>query len=197
MKHLSMYAASERAALDKYVSILLKWGQKINLICTSSSQEIYTRHILDSAQIAGLLHKDSLVADIGTGAGLPGIVLSVLGFGDMILCEKSLKKCVFLAEVKSVIGLNFKIYNGDVWNLDVSRETCNVAMVSRAFGKVRELLMLMTKTGIMTGVFHKGASYREELESARKSFSFDCEISDSITRSGCVILKITNVRSLL
>jgi 16S rRNA (guanine527-N7)-methyltransferase len=192
-----MYPESQQEAFSKYVSMLIKWGRKINLVHFSSREEIYTRHIFDSAQIAGLLHKDDLIIDIGTGAGLPGVVLSILGFNNVILCESNIKKCAFLMEVKIAIGLNFEIYNGDAWGFNVSRETCDVVMVSRAFGKMGELLALMIKTKVATGVFHKGISYLEELESARKSFLFDCEIKDSLTKEGCAIIKVMNVRPLL
>jgi 16S rRNA (guanine527-N7)-methyltransferase len=176
--------------------MLLKWGRRMNLVHCANPEEIYTRHILDCAQIAELLHKDDLIIDVGTGAGLPGIILSILGFNNVLLCEKNLKKCIFLTEVRSIIGLSFEICNGDVWQQNVSRETFCVTLVSRAFDKMEKLLALMVKIGATTGVFHKGISYQRELEAAKEQFLFDCEIKNSTTRDGCVIIKVMNVKSL-
>ena len=75
----------------KYIKLLDLYQTKINLIGKSTRDKIWSRHILDSAQILKLLpseNKGRYIIDVGTGAGLPGLVLTILGRNDIILCEK-------------------------------------------------------------------------------------------------------------
>ena len=69
----------------------------------STLENIWERHFLDSAQLYSLLpkqEKGSVVYDVGTGAGFPGMILAIMGRKDIVLCESSKKKCTFLEEVK-------------------------------------------------------------------------------------------------
>ena len=84
--------------LKKFVFILEDYQKKMNLIGKSTMSSIWTRHILDSAQIEKILPKENnnfLTIDVGTGAGFPGLVLAALGRKDLLLCDKSKKKKFF------------------------------------------------------------------------------------------------------
>ena len=81
--------------LKKFVRMLLAHQKNMNLIGKSTISSIWTRHILDSAQIEKILPKENkkyITVDVGTGAGFPGLVLAVMGRTDLLLCEKSKKK---------------------------------------------------------------------------------------------------------
>ncbi len=102
-------------SLNVYETLLLENNRKLNLISKSTENIIKTRHILDSAQIIDFIDKKSKIcADLGSGAGFPGIVLSIL-FREgkssirMDLYEKSPKKCGFLSKVKKKTG--FKCFS--------------------------------------------------------------------------------------
>ena len=97
--------------LMEYKKILLNENHKMNLIGKSTMSSIWKRHILDSAQIEKFLPKENeknVTIDVGTGAGFPGIVLAALGRKDLLLCEKSVKKNIFLNVVDK--ECNFKFY---------------------------------------------------------------------------------------
>ena len=84
--------------LKKFINILNVYQKKMNLIGKSTMPSIWTRHMLDSAQIEKILPKEEknyITVDVGTGAGFPGIVLAALGRQDILLCEKSKKKIFF------------------------------------------------------------------------------------------------------
>jgi 16S rRNA (guanine(527)-N(7))-methyltransferase RsmG len=159
------------------------------------------RHIMDCEQICRYIDKDDVVVDVGSGAGLPGIVMSICGFPNVILCEKSRKKCVFLHEARAKLKLNFEIFNRNIY--DFSRDELlerygnlspKCTMVSRAFGDIAKLLDVMCKTSIEKGVFHKGKRYLEEIEVARNSFEFDNSIVPSTTSDDGVIVTLFNCR---
>ncbi|MFM7607313.1 MAG: RsmG family class I SAM-dependent methyltransferase, partial [Alphaproteobacteria bacterium] len=74
MKH----APETTERLAAYRSLLLRWNARVNLISWETAAEIDQRHIADCAQLGPLLPRQGLVADIGSGAGLPGMVLAIL-----------------------------------------------------------------------------------------------------------------------
>ena len=86
--------------LETYANLLSRWQSKINLISTNSLQQAWHRHFLDSAQIYLMSPKKVASAiDVGTGAGFPGLVLSIMGMKNVQLVEQNKKKCAFLYEV--------------------------------------------------------------------------------------------------
>ena len=81
--------------LKKFVNMIRENQKSMNLIGKSTMPTIWTRHILDSAQIEKVLPKENknyITVDVGTGAGFPGLVLAAMGRKDLLLCEKSKKK---------------------------------------------------------------------------------------------------------
>ena len=95
----------------EYKKILLDENNKMNLIGKSTIDDFDQRHILDCLQIINHMpNKDKQVMDIGTGAGLPGVLLSIMGYQNLHLVEKSPKKSAFLESCKGYLGLNYKIY---------------------------------------------------------------------------------------
>ena len=87
--------------LEKFIESLLDYNQRLNLIGASTIEDIWCRHILDSAQLLQFIPDQNIaIADLGTGAGFPGIILSILGIKNITLIEKSPKKCQFLRNIK-------------------------------------------------------------------------------------------------
>ena len=150
--------------LSEYKKILLKENETMNLIGKSTINYLDERHLLDCIQIVKYLpHHEKSVMDLGTGAGLPGIILSIIGFKNLHLVEKSPKKSSFLENCKLRLGLNYVVHNksvSEITNLNVDYIT------ARAFASI-EKIIFMTKKIINKQtkfILHKGKSYLTELE---------------------------------
>jgi 16S rRNA (guanine527-N7)-methyltransferase len=182
----------------KYIKLLDLYQTKINLIGKSTRDKIWSRHILDSAQILKLLpneNKGRYIIDVGTGAGLPGLVLSILGRNDIILCENNQKKVNFLSEVTKECQLKVQIFKGKIESYNNKNTKI---IVSRAFAPLNFLLKSIkhiTKPDTVL-VIHKGEKYLEELELARKYYTFSAKCYDSITNPLAKIVKIKNIVEL-
>ena len=182
----------------KYIKLLDVYQTKVNLIGKSTRDKIWSRHILDSAQILKLLpneNKGYSIIDVGTGAGLPGLVLTILGRNDIILCENNHKKVSFLSAVTKECQLQVQIFKGKIESYDNKNSKI---IVSRAFAPLNFLLKSikhLTKPDTIL-VIHKGEKYLEELELARKYYAFSAQCYDSITNPLAKIVKIKNIVEL-
>jgi 16S rRNA (guanine527-N7)-methyltransferase len=182
--------------LKKFVSMLREHQKNLNLIGKSTIPNIWTRHILDSAQIEKILPKENdnyITVDVGTGAGFPGMVLAVMGRRDLLLCDKSTKKNIFLNAVAKECNLKVKMYNDRIENLRASNIR---TIISRAFSplksfilKVRHCLCYDT-----TLVLHKGKTHMKEIIEAKSLFYFNYKCYESVTNSDAKILKIDNIK---
>jgi 16S rRNA (guanine527-N7)-methyltransferase len=150
--------------LTEYKKILLKENETMNLIGKSTIIDLDERHLLDCIQIVKYLpqHEKS-VMDIGTGAGLPGIILSIIGFKNLHLVEKSPKKSSFLENCKLKLGLNYVVHNksiSEISNLNVDYITARAfASIEKIISMTKKIINKQTKF-----ILHKGKSYSTELE---------------------------------
>ena len=182
--------------LQKFVRMLGDYQKTMNLIGKSTMSSIWTRHILDSAQIEKILPKENnkyITIDVGTGAGFPGLVLAAMGRADLLLCEKSKKKHMFLNAVAKECNLNVKMYNDRIENLSASNIR---TIISRAFAPLKSLILkvrhcLYNDTVL---VLHKGETYMKEIIEAKSLFYFNYKCFNSATNSNAKILKIENVK---
>jgi 16S rRNA (guanine527-N7)-methyltransferase len=184
---------SETEKIEQYVNLLLAWNNKFNLIGKSTINDIYNRHIHDSGQLLKFLTDDEKsnceCADFGTGAGLPGIVLSILGIKNMTLIEKSPLKCKFLNEAVKISDNRVNVINADINNLNNIKFDI---IFSRALANLSGLLkivkpFLKENTKCM---FLKGKKIKEEIYEAEKIFKFKYELFDSETSSEGKIIMI-------
>ena len=176
--------------LSEYKKILLKENQNMNLIGKSTLIDLDERHLLDCIQIVKYLpqHEKS-VMDIGTGAGLPGIILSIIGFKNLHLVEKSPKKSFFLENCKLRLGLNYIVHNKSISEISNLNIDC---ITARAFASI-EKIILMTKKIINKQtkfILLKGRSYLTELEKINTQKYF-WETHPSITSSESKIIIMT------
>ena len=182
--------------LKKFVSILGDHQKNLNLIGKSTMPNIWTRHILDSAQIEKILPKEDknyITVDVGTGAGFPGMVLAAMGRKDLLLCEKSKKKNIFLNAVAKECKLKVKMYNDRIENLRASNIR---TIISRAFSPLKNLILKVRHclNADTTLVLHKGRTYMKEIIEARSLFCFNYKCYDSVSNSEAKILKIYNIQ---
>ena len=175
--------------LLEYKKILLKENETMNLIGKSTVVDIDVRHFLDCIQIVKYLpdHEKSLM-DIGTGAGLPGIILSILGFKNLHLVEKSPKKSLFLENCKSQLGLNYEVHNKSI--IEISNLNIDY-ITARAFASIEKIIS-MTKNIINKKtkfILLKGRSYLSELEKINPQ-KFSWETYPSVTSNESKIIII-------
>ena len=97
--------------LEAYVDLLLAWQKRINLIGPSTAEQVWTRHILDAVQLMPLLPPGSLaLADLGSGAGIPGLVLAIAGGHEAHLYESNGKKAAFLGQAIRTTGAKARVH---------------------------------------------------------------------------------------
>ena len=164
--------------LELYHDLLISWQKKYNLVGPSTLKDIWERHFIDSAQLFSLLpleHKEKPIYDIGSGAGFPGMVLAIMGRKDIVLCESSSKKCIFLEEVKNKTNTNVIIDNIRAESLPSCSAT---AIMARAVTSLSGLLNLsipiLAKKGVC--IFPKGINWKKELLFAQQRFHIDYKV---------------------
>ena len=173
--------------LYEYKKILIKENQNMNLIGKSTLIDLDERHLLDCIQIVKYLpqHEKS-VMDIGTGAGLPGIILSIIGFKNLHLVEKSPKKSFFLENCKLRLGLNYVVHNKSISEISNLNVDC---ITARAFASIEKIILITKKIVNKQTKFIllKGKSYLTELEKINPQKYF-WETYPSITSSESKII---------
>ena len=184
--------------LSEYKKILIKENENMNLIGKSTIIDLDERHLLDCLQIVKYLpqHEKS-VMDIGTGAGLPGIILSIIGFKNVHLVEKSPKKSSFLENCKLRLGLNYIVHNKSISEISNLNIDC---VTARAFASINKIISMtkkiinkiisMTKKIINKQtkfILLKGKNYLTELETINPQKYF-WEAHPSITSSESKII---------
>ena len=178
--------------LKIYEGLLKKWQSHVNLVSNSTLNDIWARHFLDSAQLFHLIsNKDSLVCDLGSGAGFPGAVLGIMGCSNVTLIERDRKKCSFLRSVSRETKTPFKVFEGDI--KDYSERPAYIT--SRALASLSDLLAL-SKSLIApqtTCLFLKGGQVDLELSQLNSSIEMTAVKKQSTTSKEGVILQLKDI----
>lgn len=181
----------QQKKLDAYTQLLLKWNATHNLIGRSTTAEVIHRHIVDSAQLLPHLPTQGKVVDVGSGGGLPGIVLAILSPGvQFTLAERLNKKAAFLSTVKHAIDLNnVFVHAGDCQTLPPA--TYNM-VTARAVAALSELLPLTQPLLAPNGewLLLKGQAYQAELNAYPPAQNMTIHATPSITEPSGVILRL-------
>lgn len=182
--------------LDAYGKLLLRWTARINLIAAGSAAALQTRHIEDSLQLVPLLPADGAIADLGSGAGLPGLVLAcVLPERTVHLIEADRRKAAFLADAAGRLGLTaVRIHPRRIEQLDPMPELAVVT--ARALAPLPDLLghahRLLAPGGV--AVFPKGREAEQELTAAQRHWHMAVERFQSRTDPAATIFRISEIR---
>ena len=187
--------------ISKYHEILIKSNKNMSLISKSTENEAISRHYVDSAQIIKYIDKsDKSILDIGSGAGLPGIILDLIKKDHKLnfsthLVEKSPKKSNFLEKVNSFLDLDIKIHNCDVKQMKIKNFT---TIVSRAFKPMKEFLNIIYQSQIKFEkiILMKGEKFMDEFIDAKKHFEINCDYHESITNPGSKVFVIKGVSKI-
>lgn len=178
--------------LEKYQQLVLKWNKAINLVANNTIKEFWLRHIMDSLQLLSFMdNKNVHLVDIGSGAGFPGIVLSIAGVKRTTIVESDSRKAVFLLQAAALSSNKIEIINKRIENISIE---CDI-LTSRACANLTTLFDY-TKTSKVKDkyLFLKGENYQQELDQAAKYWLFDCKIYESTTHQKGKILAISNLK---
>jgi 16S rRNA (guanine527-N7)-methyltransferase len=179
--------------LEAYAALLIRWSARINLVGRDTLADLWRRHILDSAQLRRWVPNSAgNLTDLGSGAGLPGLVLAILGVPGVELIEADSRKAAFLREAARITGT------------DVTIRACRVQAVlphpadvitARACAPLDRLLDLAERflAPETLCLFQKGERFEEELTVARKAWTMNLSVEPSLSDRRGVILRLQQV----
>ncbi len=198
--------------LSAFVDLLHRWQPRINLVANSTLHDVWERHLLDSAQLAGHLPEAShgpggpdrpdrldrpdqqvVLADFGAGAGLPGLVLALLRPDlDVHLVEVDARKCSFLLEASRVTGAEVAVHRARIETASLPPVTIATARalapLDKALGQVAPHL-----DSHAICLFHKGQKWADELAVAERRWKMQVDALHSVTDPAARILRITGL----
>ena len=186
--------------LEKYSSSLISRNKEINLISASTEKSINTRHIEDSAQTIDFINKKNIktCTDLGSGAGLPGIVLAILmkhknPLFKVIFYEKSFHKSNFIKEMSKKFKLNTEVHQKNIFE---EKNLNTDVIISRAFKPLPVILEIASTNfkNFKYIILFLGKSGKEILKDALKIWKFDYQEKKSLTNEESLVVKISNLR---
>ena len=190
--------------LESYISLIQQKNKEINIISkkTTKKDDIRHRHIIDSAQIIDFVDINSNTTyDLGSGAGLPGLVVAIVMKNLKIdmkvsLFEKSYHKCVFLKNVSKELNLNTEVIQKDIFKLK-NMETGTV--MSRAFKPMPLVLNLVNENfkRFKNIIFFMGKNGKKVLKETLQHWDLDYEEKKSLTSEDSFILNIKKIKKKL
>ena len=175
--------------LKKYVDLVLKENQRHNIISKTTENQIWSRHILDSAQLVKFIDFNSKsLSDLGSGAGFPGIVIGIYNKNvnfHVKLYEKSPVKRFFLKKVIKNLGLKGKVL-GNIYNSKIDSEV----IVCRAFKKLDRVIQVSREIAQKPHnlLVLKGQNAQEEIKKSFKSEKYPYKLENSITNKDSKII---------
>ncbi|MCK5931952.1 MAG: 16S rRNA (guanine(527)-N(7))-methyltransferase RsmG [Fulvimarina manganoxydans] len=178
--------------LDRYVALLTEWQSRINLIAPATLSVVWERHIADSLQLEQFLPPFQRCADLGSGGGLPGLVIAIQRPGAHVdLVESNGKKAAFLRTVMRELGLSGAVHAERIEAVGPVLSSADV-VTARALASLSELLA-MVEPHVKPEAkcfFAKGETHGEEIEAASALWRFEMVKHDSILKDGSVVLEL-------
>ena len=185
--------------LDEFKELIIEKNKEINLISPKTINNLKNRHITDCAQAIDLIDINSKICtDIGSGAGLPGIVLSIILKGKKIamkmnLYEKSYHKSSFLRSVSKKLKLDSEIFQEDIFK---KKNLVSGSILARAFKPLPVILELVEKNfeKYTNLIVFMGKNGKQLLEEAFKEWEFEYKERKSLTSDDSFLLNIKNIK---
>lgn len=180
------------ARLRLYAELLVKWQKAINLVSPSTVPDLWARHIFDCGQLARLAPLDALWLDLGAGAGLPGLVIAIMGAREVRLVESDARKCAFLREAARITGAPVQIVNSRLERVEPFHAD---VVTSRALAPLSKLLGFAAPflSASSVALFPKGQDVDAELTEAHRAWKMKVDRLPSRTDPRATILRLTEV----
>jgi 16S rRNA (guanine527-N7)-methyltransferase len=181
--------------IDFYLSSIIEHNKHTNLIGKSTIENIWDRHVLDCLQLTKyIINKKLKILDLGTGAGLPGVLFSIVGYQRVLMVDSVKKKTDFVRKIIKELSLTAKIQNKRIENPPTSQHDI---IVSRALAPLVKLLTYarMYSNKNTTSLFLKGRNANSEIDIASKVYFFEFEKIKSLSSDDGCVLKINNIRN--
>ncbi len=180
--------------LHVFADLLTHWNRKINIVAASTIADLWTRHIIDSAQLVSLANAPKSWVDLGAGGGLPGIIIAALQAEvnpgcRITLVESDRRKCLFMATALREMGLTATI---ETRRIEATAGMTYDVVSARALAPV-VVLLAHAESHIETGglcIFPKGKRADDELTEARQTWHIDLDRIQSLTDDEASILRI-------
>ena len=181
--------------LEQFVELLLRWQNKTNLVANSTLPRLWTRHIADSLQLLRLVPEARTWADLGAGAGFPGLVIACalvdMPGAEVHLVESNQKKASFLREAVRSLSLPAVVHAQRIEDFAAANTQAFDVVTARALAPLDRLIdyaIPLLKTGAV-GLFPKGQDVGAELTQASKSWKIEADLIPSKTdRQGRIVL---------
>ena len=186
--------------LNEYGSNIILKNKHINLISSSTEKSLNTRHIIDSAQTIDFIDNIEIntCTDLGSGAGLPGIVLAILMKHKkpqfkVIFYEKSFHKSKFLTDMSKKFNLNTEVHQKNIFE---EKNLSTDVIICRAFKPLPIIFEIAQKNfkSFKYIIIFLGKSGKKILNEALKIWKFDYEAKKSLTNDESMVIKISNLR---
>ena len=183
------------ARIEIFVALLRQRSLEQNLISASTLDTLWARHILDSAQLFALAPDDGLWLDMGSGAGLPGLVIAAMRRAPMVLIEPRVKRCAFLAEAVDAMGLGDRVTIVQS-RVETAPPAAAAVISARAVAGLGDLFAMGIRHAIGDAIWvlPKGRTAASEVAVARTSWHARIALEPSVTDSDSAIVIATDVR---
>jgi len=181
---------------DSYLLEVKKSNMNFNLVGKSTLDNFWDRHICDSLQIASFIkNKKSTILDMGTGAGIPGIILTIFGYTNVTLVDSKNKKTNFVKKFINNNRLSGTVINSRVESINTKKFDF---IVARALAPLEKLLnySLFFLNKNTTLVFLKGRNVNKEIIDAKKKYLFDFKTINSKSSGNGYVIKINKIKRL-
>jgi 16S rRNA (guanine527-N7)-methyltransferase len=182
-------------AVFAFVARLKEENLRQNLVARSTLEELWERHILDSAQLLSFIpDQKACWVDVGSGAGLPGMIIGILNAGEVTLVEPRRLRADFLSRVADDLHLrNVQVNMAKAENVEGRFDV----VTARAVAPLTKLLGITAHLAHQETIWvlPKGRSADSELAEARLSWHYDVRAEPSCTDANASILLLTNVRA--
>ncbi len=185
------------ARLVNYAEILQRWQSKINLISPGSQNSLWTRHMLDSAQLIDHIPPETkIITDLGSGAGFPGLVIAIVTGIETHLVESDSRKSAFLREVIRQTGATARVHNFRAEDIDPWPSSIITARALAPLPKLLSYAAPFLRASMSDKppycLFLKGITWQEELTAAEDSWHIQCQDVVSMTDPASRILILKN-----
>lgn len=187
-----------RDKLHAFVGLVLRWSSKINLVSVASADDMWRRHVLDSAQLFHVKRNPGThLVDLGSGGGFPGVVLAILARSKhpdtrITLVESDQRKATFLRTARRELGLTFDVLDRRIEDIEaLGATTLTARALTDLSGLIKHAHRHLDPNG--TALFPKGRLWQTEFDDACQNWSFDVKVHPSQTSKDSRIFEVGNI----